>query len=216
MEREDAWDRALQFVVKSDMQGDVCEFGCYRGRSLSFLHKRSLEIEGQWRTRSIGRFFAFDSFEGMPALEEEDVLEGYNYALGRLRPGRAACSEEEFRANLAAADFDLSRLTVVKGFYADTLVRPETAALMQGSRCALLHIDCDFESSAAAALGFIEPYLQDGCVVLFDDWFLFRGRPDKGVRHAFETWLPGSGYTASHYFHYAWCGNAFILHERDR
>lgn len=215
MEREDAWDRALQFVLKNDLRGDIHEFGCYRGRSLTFLFKRADALQREWRSNFIDKFFAFDSFEGMPRPAAEDVLDGFNYALGRLVQGGAACSEEAFRANLLAAEFDLARLVVVKGFYSESLSRADTTELMQGSRCAILHIDCDFKSSATAALDFMGPYLQDGCVVLFDDWFLFRGRPDKGVQHAFQTWLPRSGYTASHYFTYSWCGNAFILHRRE-
>jgi hypothetical protein len=215
MERPEGWRRAVEFVAKSDMVGDVYEFGCYRGTSLTHLYRAAVEFEPMVGKRFLDRFFAFDSFQGMPAGGGLDSLDGYNMALGTLAEGRYAVTNAEFRSVLNDNGVDLSRLHIVEGFYEDSLVRPSTIAACGQSRCALLHIDCDFEVSATAALEFMTSRLQDGAVVLFDDWFLFRGRPDRGVQAAFARWLPRSGYEATHYFNYSWVSAAFILHQRE-
>lgn len=213
VERPDGWRRAVEFVVKSDIRGDLYEFGCFSGSSLSHFWRAAVEFERQFGVRSIDRFFAFDSFQGMPQPEAEDYLEGYDYALGTLRPGSFASTLDQTRETLQSVDMDLTRFVPIQGFYSESLFRADTAEAVEGSICAVLHIDCDFESSAFDALQFMTSRLQDGCVLLFDDWFLFRGRPDKGVQQAFKRWLPTSGYTVSSYFTYSWAGAAFILHR---
>jgi O-methyltransferase len=213
MDRPDGWRRAVEFVAKSDFTGDVYEFGCFRGTSLSHLFNAARDFEAATGRRCLDRFFAFDSFEGMPVGGPLDQLEGYDLALGTMKPGGYAASDADFHNALQEAGVDLGRVTTIKGFYEQSLLRPETELLTAQSRCALLHIDCDFEVSTRQALAFMTPRLQDGCVVLFDDWFLFRGRPDRGVQAAFSSWLATSGYTASSYFTYSWVSAAFILHK---
>lgn len=212
MERPEGLRRAVEFIAKSDMSGDVYEFGCCRGISLTELYRAAIEFEALVGSRFIDRFFAFDSFEGMPEGGPRDQLDGYKLSLGTLAPGGYAITELEFRSTLTTNGLDLTRFVIVPGFYQQSLQRRETHDLTTGSRCAVLHIDCDFDISAAAALDFMTPKLQDGTVVLFDDWFLFRGRPDRGVQAAFADWLPASGFTASLYYTYSWASAAFILH----
>lgn len=212
MERAEGWRRAVEFVAKSDVRGDVFEFGCFSGQSMAAFYAAEAHFSAFTKGPFIDRYFAFDSFEGMPVGGPQDELDGYALSGGTLAPGGYACSEDQFKENLAREHVDLSRVVTVKGFYEHSLQDPAVHNLMKGSKCALLHIDCDFEVSATAALNFAAPLLQDGTIVLFDDWFLFRGRPNKGVRASFEAWLPGSGYTVTPYFTYSWAGAAFILH----
>lgn len=212
MERSQGWRRAIEFIAKSDMRGDLMEFGCFSGQSMTAFYKAEAEFTTPANGPFIDRYFAFDSFEGMPVGGPQDVLDGYALSQGTLAPGGYACSEDQFKENLAAEGVDLTRVITVKGFYEHSLQDPAVFQLVAGSTCALLHIDCDFDMSATAALQFATPCLRDGTIVLFDDWFLFRGRPDKGVRASFDKWLPHSGYHVTPYFTYSWAGAAFILH----
>ncbi len=212
MERADGWRRAIEFVAKSDLRGDVFEFGCFAGQSMAAFYAAEAAFQTPTKGHFIDHYYAFDSFEGMPVGGPADELEGYDLSGGTLVPGGYACSEDQFLENLAKEGVDLSHVTTVKGFYDVSLKDPKVHELVAGSKCAILHIDCDFEVSATDALNFATPYLQDGTIVLFDDYFLFRGRPDKGVRASFEAWLPNSGYTMTPYFTYSWAGAAFILH----
>jgi hypothetical protein len=197
------------------MRGDVYKFGCYRGTPLSALDRAIIAFEALTKRRFIDRLFAFVSFAGMPEAGTLGRLDGYELALGTLTPGQYACSVPEFRDALKTNGVALDRVEIIEGFFERSLRDSAVAERTANSRCAPLHIDCDFEVSACDALRFMTPRLQDGTVVLFDDWFLFRGRPDRGVRAAFERWLPTSGYTATPYDPYSWVSAAFILHARD-
>ena len=53
-------------------------------------------------------------------------------------------------------------------------------------KLAFVHIDCDFYSSTKLVLDYIKPYLQNGTIILFDDWHTFKGNYEYGEKKAFE------------------------------
>jgi hypothetical protein len=53
----------------------------------------------------------------------------------------------------------------------------------------VLHVDCDLYESARDVLESAAPALQDGSVLLFDDWFHYRAHPGKGESRAFDEFL---------------------------
>jgi hypothetical protein len=79
------------------------------------------------------------------------------------------------------------------------------------SLVSIAHIDCDLYSSALDCLNFLDGRLADGAILLFDDWFCFRGHRDHGVRAALEVWSCGKKYDLIEYFSYSWAGKAFIV-----
>jgi hypothetical protein len=80
---------------------------------------------------------------------------------------------------------------------------------------ALLHVDCDLYESTRDVLNGAAPALQDGTLVLFDDWFHYRGRPDRGEARAFHEFLAAHPeWLAVHWRSYATFCNAFILVRR--
>ena len=210
MNRTEAMLLAFEFAVKSGIEGDYYEFGVYRGNSLiNALRAR------QWVSKKFGRpgctrLYAFDSFTGLPPLTDADKLDSYDV----FEEGIYACSREEVEEELRKAGVPVNDVCFVPGFYDQSLKTGETRRLTQGSVAAIVHIDCDLYSSATECLAFLNRYIQDGTVLLFDDWFCYRGRPDRGVQHAFSEWLPGTGYIKSEYFRYSWAGIAFILNTQ--
>jgi hypothetical protein len=50
-------------------------------------------------------------------------------------------------------------------------------------------IDCDLYESTVPVLEFITPLLQQGTILIFDDWFRFRGSRHHGERRACHGWL---------------------------
>lgn len=56
---------------------------------------------------------------------------------------------------------------------------------------AALHIDCDLYESTEVALSFVGPLLVDGTILIFDDWYCFKGNPDLGEQRAFKEWAEG-------------------------
>lgn len=49
------------------------------------------------------------------------------------------------------------------------------------------------------ALEFVTDLLVDGTILIFDDWFLFRGRSDRGEQRAFAEWKERHGIKAKQF-----------------
>ena len=47
-------------------------------------------------------------------------------------------------------------------------------------------IDCDLKESTKLALEFIKPAIQEGTIILFDDFVFFKGNENKGEYGAFS------------------------------
>jgi hypothetical protein len=200
--REQLREQVMDFVCVNGVAGDWLEFGAYRGDGIihaywamsSWVHHNQPRtdlarvwpsMEGrrafQAAQRAIQgmRFVAFDSFAGLPepTNAEQDLFARGDYA----------CTRADMEANLRANHVDMSRVVVVEGFFEDTLNKG-TCAQHSLSRAAVVHVDCDLFEPAAAVLEFVVPLLGDGTVILFDDWDLYRGHPDRGEQGAFHQW----------------------------
>ena len=100
-----------------------------------------------------------------------------------------ACSKAQFLRNIRRKGVDdLNDVVAVEGFYEDSL-RDELARKHRMAKAAVVHIDCDLYASTVAVLDFITPFVIDGTVIVFDDFFYYRGHPKKGERGAFNRWL---------------------------
>lgn len=158
------------------------EFGVYNGTSLACMY-RALEQTGR-----SARLVGFDSFEGLPPeVGEEDQ--------GVWRPGQFSCPLEVTEARLAARSVDLEQVTLVKGWYRETLSRPPSTYGLE--RVSMVMIDSDCCSSARMALAFIEPALDDVAIIFFDDWKLndldLHG---EGEYRAFKEFLSAGRWSA--------------------
>jgi hypothetical protein len=161
--------------------GDYLEFGVYNGTSMTCVF-RETQARGLHGMRLLG----FDSFQGLPPdahLEDE----------GRWRPG-SCCSTLDFTtACLESEGVDLSRVTLIPGWFADTL-NDETSRRHGLRKASLIMIDCDVYSAAKQALAFSAPFIVDRAVVLLDEYSPW-GLEGKmaGERRAFEEFLSESG-----------------------
>lgn len=126
------------------------------------------------------RFFAFDSFEGLPEGSEKES--------GQFQKGEYSASLERFNANLQQAGVDSKDVQAVKGWFKDTLT-PETKKKLGLKAAAVIWIDSDLYKSAVPVLDFITDLVVDGTILVFDDWFFFKGNPNKGEQRAFREWL---------------------------
>ena len=192
------------FMV-SGLEGWYLEFGCFEGctfhRAYSAVRKIVEEFLGSKWDSGIGtdqdrdgcrkavqdawdkiRFVAFDSFEGIPG-SESSIDTYYNV----FRKGSYKCTQEKFEQNMRAGGIDVSKAIVVPGFFEDTLDQA-TAERIGLKEIAVAHIDSDLYSSARCALEFCTPYFRDGSIVIFDEYFQFRGNPFLGERRAFTDW----------------------------
>jgi hypothetical protein len=192
--------KAAEIISAEQVEGDYLEFGVFRGSTLiqafhtirASYRARAADATGihdadyRRRVRDLWdrtRFFAFDSFQGLPPLEGAD-RQTQDFAKGKF-----ACSKEDFFGNLRANGVDMTKVVAVPGWFAETCSE-ETKRRHEMKAAAIVHVDCDLYESTRIALKFIESVLVDGTVLIFDDWYSFRGNPALGEQRAFREWAP--------------------------
>jgi hypothetical protein len=202
--------RAVEYVNYEAVPGDIVEFGVFTGISLALLAKaQSFDPKGMAR-----RIGGFDSFQGLPGSNERHA---------RWQPGDCS-SNHSWHPLLAVGDPVTPELTL-RLFEVCALEPPELhvgsfehtlqALPAAHPQVALVHFDCDLYESTREALAAIAPVLQDGAMLLFDDWFHYRGHPGKGESRAFGEFLAAHPEWGSvQYQPYATFCNSFILHRR--
>lgn len=200
----DRWyaiEQAADYLVGAQVDGDYCEFGVYKGDTFAHMAKYHHEFPQM-------RFFAFDSFEGLPAPKGIDIDNGYS---SNFTEGQFAVSEEDFLANLRGKKIPLDKVTTVKGWYDKTLPDPAPAK-PRPAKVACAWIDCDYYESTVPVLQFLTSRLAVGSLLLFDDWKVYRNLPDKGQQRATSEWLAANpGLELIQIFDFGHHGRAFTV-----
>ena len=110
----------------------------------------------------------------------------------------------------------LDKVTITEGWFDKTL-NDETKEKLAISKAAIIWLDCDFYESTVPVMNFITDFVQNGTIIIFDDWFCFRGNPELGQQKAFSEWLERNpNIRASEFYKYGWTGNSFILNLNDQ
>ena len=190
--------KAAKFIAADKIEGDYLEFGVFRGDSFILAYKtledvfdeeaRSSHYRSQadsvdrWRIWQNMRFFAFDSFKGLPELRGIDRL------TRDFVPGKFRSTYDVFQHRISRAGIPSSKVKTVQGWFEDTL-NDETRSRLGLTRAAIVYIDSDLYEPARTVLDFITPLLQDGTVIIFDDWYSYRGNPQLGEQRACAEWL---------------------------
>lgn len=193
---------AFNFVRSELVEGDYAEFGVYTGRTF---------VEA-WRTADgLGeagdrRLFAFDSFEGLPDTEGIDDT-------GRWQSGEFSFSRRNFEARLRRAGIPQRDVHIVEGFFDQTLAEPARIPL---DKVAIAWVDCDLYSSTVPVLDYLTDRLSQGAILLFDDWFCFKGDPGRGEQRACGEWLDRNPQISLvPWRQFNWAGQAFIVRRAD-
>jgi hypothetical protein len=202
---------AAEYANYEAVPGDIVEFGVFAGTSLALLARgHAFDQKGMER-----RVVGFDSFEGLPESAEPHA---------RWRPGDCARTGE-WHPVLTVGDpvtpdatlqlfrmCELPAPVLHAGRFSETLPGAFPA---QYPRVAIVHFDCDLYESTREALEAVAPSLQDGAILLFDDWFHYKGHPRKGEARAFHEFLESHPeWGAVPYRTYATFCNSFIVHRR--
>jgi O-methyltransferase len=203
--REHMADLAARFARSNRVEGSYLEFGVWRGSTFAqFYHTFR-------RHRLSVPMYAFDSFEGLPEPAGVDALAGYE----PFRAGQFGCSALDFAAELRGRWVPETAYTTVAGFYEDTL-RPELYEKLGLDRAAFVWIDCVLYESARTVLEFIRPLLQNGTVLMFNDFYRFKGHPALGERKALTEFLARNPRVLlTDYAKFASVGQAFIVHTPE-
>jgi O-methyltransferase len=189
--------KAANIIAPEKVEGDYLEFGVFAGASFirsyhmikdvfkahQKLHAGrteddAAEIKRIWDNM---RFFAFDSFQGLPEPN------GVDKETNSFATGKYTCTENSFHENLVKAGVPLCKVVIIAGWFEETCTE-ETIKKFAMKKASIIHVDCDLYASARTALEFVKPLLTDGTIIIFDDWYCFRGNPNLGEQRAFNEW----------------------------
>ncbi|MBW2494712.1 MAG: hypothetical protein JRE43_08170 [Deltaproteobacteria bacterium] len=173
------FDTIVGFVDDCRIEGDYLEFGCAQGSSLIDMFDSMRPYPRQQTTR----FLIFDSFEGLPEPTGHDA--GVHR---RYEGGQFACDIDQYERNVRAGGVDMQRVKLIPGWY-DQSLNESLKRELAIDKASIVLIDCDLYESTVPVLDFITSYIQDGTVLIFDDWFSYKGRLDQGEAKAFGEWL---------------------------
>jgi hypothetical protein len=205
---------AIDFCVYGGIVGDVYEFGVLAGWTAHLFAERMRD------TRFYADIHLFDSFSGLPRKKgpvdeaSYDVMRGIwqdEMELPDSHVGNLGMAIDAHIKRMLGRIITADRVHVRKGYFNETLMQPLPA------KAAIVHLDCDLYQSTIEVLQALrrDDVLQDGTVLMFDDWNCNRANPAFGQRRALNEFLvEGQGrYAVSSYFNYGFNCSAFILHD---
>jgi hypothetical protein len=197
--------RVFDFLTENEIRGDYHEFGCHRCRTF-----RMVLTEARRHGLDAMTFWAFDSFQGLPAPVSKT-------SVGKWSRGALTTSEKEFLALVRAHGIYADKVRTVPGFYAESLtVGRRRGFEEQHGKIALATIDCDLYESAVPVFDFIDPLLQPGGVIYLDDLFVGnRGDPRHGVAQAFVEFRRRSRWRFVRHLDIGWWGRSYIASETE-
>jgi O-methyltransferase len=177
----------LAYLNKSmAADGDVCEFGVAQGATSALMANEIRQTSKQ--------LWLFDSFEGLPAPTEKDILINDIFGLGSIEKykGQMASPEEMVKSRLADIGFPMSRTRLVRGFIEETV---KSSPLPE--KVCFAYIDFDFYEPILIALRMLHSRLADDGAIVIDDYGFFSAGAKTAVDEfvaeengAFELSLP--------------------------
>lgn len=209
-----AFQLAIDFVLLNGVCGDIIEFGSLGGWTAR--HFAELARDSGF----LGNLCLYDTFDGLPVAgntvdqRSADLTRGVwrdNMRLPDSWAGEFGMSIDAHVAMALGFVISRSRIKIHKGFYSET-VRDGVPY-----KAAIVHLDCDLYQSTVEALAGLrkQDSLQDGTILLFDDWNCNRGNPNYGQRRAFREFLEAETgrWSASPFHNYGHNCASFILHD---
>src|SRR5215472_11039333 len=193
--------RVFDFLHENEIRGDYHEYGCHRCRTF-----RMALTEARRHNLDQMKFWAFDSFEGLPTPTTET-------SVSKWTQGALTTSEGAFRDLVRQHGIYVDKVHTVKGYYSDSLTTDLRQRLLeQEQKIALVTVDCDLYESAVPVFSFIEPLLQDGSVIYMDDLFVGnKGNPNRGVARAFLEFQKRSTWHLRRHLDVSWWGRSYIV-----
>lgn len=162
--------RAQYYLQVNRIDGIYAEFGSHECNTFR-MALRTLGLPR--KPNKISKFYAFDSFQGMPepiGIDKQKIwYRSMNFT-----------TKKDF---LKIVKKDAHRVVAVEGFFEDTL---RNYKFENNEKIALAYIDCDYYSSTTECLNFIKDKLQHGSLIAFDDWDCYYSDPKRGQKLAYE------------------------------
>lgn len=205
-ERYEIIEQATMYTKFESVEGDYLEFGVATGRSLIFAYLAAKKFG----TLDDTRFYGFDSFEGFPEPK------GVDKVFERFKEGEVSYGISVVKKNLKLYCPNYNEFVLVEGWYDKTL-KKKLKKKENLTKAKIINIDCDLYGSTIPVLNFITSLVQNGTVILFDDWLSYRADPKKGEQRATKEWLEKNPrIELVPYRPYANVGQSFIVNIKEQ
>ncbi|WP_171900826.1 class I SAM-dependent methyltransferase [Stappia indica] len=178
-------------------RGAYCEFGVYDGRS--FI------MAGHALRNVCGKFFAYDSYQGIGGTLKEETTHFGN--------GMYEANVQTLHYNIEYSGLSDLNYQVIPGFFEKTL-RNRTTRDDGIGPISVVHIDTDVYEPALLALEYVSPDLSNGALLMFDDFDQLAADNSLGERRALREWLSNHPeYEVEPYRNYGIFCRSFIVHR---
>ncbi|HEY2137811.1 MAG TPA: TylF/MycF/NovP-related O-methyltransferase [Xanthobacteraceae bacterium] len=180
-ERIAALCNAVEYIVRSDIPGDIVECGVWRGGSMMAAALSLLHLGDTDRN-----LYLFDTFTGMTAPTSLDrrISDGTPAAdlleASRREGNNWGVPAQDVRRNIVSTSYPVSRICLVEGRVEDTV--PASAP----KEIALLRLDTDWYESTHHELIHLYPRVTPAGVLIIDDYGFF-----TGARKAVDEYIAG-------------------------
>ena len=187
--------QSLKHINDNKVDGDIVETGVYRGANLilinNFLNKFHIKK----------KIFAYDTYSGQSDPSDLDyditgksMVEKFSdYKKKNIIP--VYCSLDDVKNNiLKYSDYKLDQIIFIKGKVEDTLDIEKNLP----SKISLLRLDTDFHDSIKKSLEILYPKLNNGGVLIIDDYGHFKGARvavDNFFKDKKNIWMHRVDYT---------------------
>jgi hypothetical protein len=201
-ERYKFFQSANDYLRKNRINGIYLEFGCHGVHTF----RMALNTLGKHTNPfSINKFYAFDSFEGMPEPLGIDIQKMWKKSVNftSLENFKEICKK------------DLYRIEIIKGFFSESL---KNFFFPKESKIAMCYIDCDYYSSTKNVFEFLKKYLNHGMILVLDDWDCYYSDPLRGQQKAFAEFKKEliEKFSFSDYKILGSGGRSFICHDLSK
>ena len=192
---------AFYLMNTNKISGDYAEFGCFGCMTFSLAYKEAL------RQGLDMRFWAFDSFEGLPAPKEKKDLHP------SFPKGAMSMSIDEFIIKCEQNNIPRDIYEIIPGFYDQSLKEENDLSLP--TDISIAYIDCDLYSSTMDVLKFLYPRLKHGMIIAFDDYFMYTSKEISGNRNAMlEVFTDALPFKLLPYMQFSHVGQSFIVEDK--
>ena len=199
-----ALKKAFFLTALDKIQGDYLEFGVFTGSSFVCAMKshRSCQKIGNVKTD----FYGFDSFKGFGKVADHDRHNFYTDDIFKVNGDKVIKNIYRNGRGLM--------VKIVKGFFEDTIADKDCRKDFNINKIRCVLIDCDLKGPTWLALNFLKNGLQQGTIIVLDDFFSFGGDTTRGVAGAFFEFCQNN--PQLHFrriFDYGYGGVAYVLSE---
>jgi hypothetical protein len=159
-------------AIDADLPGDLVECGTWKGGS-SF----AMLLAQRYRYgRIVKPVWMFDSFAGLPAVDERDGPLALKYQSEPDQPGyhdNCTAPLDQVMATCREFAFSPEEAMIVPGWFDQTF--PQRKAELASRRCAVLRVDCDWYEPVRYVLDEFAPLVVEDGVIILDDYYHWDG-----------------------------------------